>query len=342
MASHLPELGRLDKARLGLPSPRRNITLLAHQANTLGIVAGAVRRVSIGSLAGGTRVVAAKGTVDSGKLLLLRGCGNHVLSSLLGPSVDEVTVRAPSGTAGKLDGCLAAPAVGQGLAQVPADAEAQLRHRLHALGTPVGSSVVARLVSRLERLLVDALREVEQLLEMGAARLGREAIGVKSARFALAGPLRLCVGNHISLRRGRGLSGHHLQVLWDGHLGGGLSEVVVGAETRQGHRLVRVSAVRRVQGRGDPVDGQIVGVLGVGAALLQLGAGRGARGDGIGAEERVHVGLVKGAREDDGIDVLLHERLGHVDLGVSLGSSDEEAGGEKNGRRHPVPGEKSE
>ncbi|KAI1029247.1 hypothetical protein LB505_006269 [Fusarium chuoi] len=94
---------------------------------------------------------------------------NHVLGRLLSPAVDEVAVRAERISARELEGRLAAPAIGEDLAQVVADAEAQLGHGLAALRTPVGGAVVARLVGCLEGLFVDALWEVEELLEMGCA-----------------------------------------------------------------------------------------------------------------------------------------------------------------------------
>lgn len=274
-----------------------------------------------------------EGTRDSGEVLLLLGGGNHVGSSLLSPAVDEIAVRAPRVTTCKLDGGLTVPAVGENLAQVVADAEAQLGHRLATLGAPVGGTVVAGLVGGLEGLLVDALGEVEELLQMGAAGRGREAIGADGNGLALAGPLSLGVSGHISFGFGVGISSDHLQVLGDGDLSGCLAEVVVGAEAHNRDGL-EVRSIGSVQRRGDPVDGQIVGVLGVGAALLQLGAGLGVDGDGVGAEERVQMGLAVLAGEDNGINVLEHEGGGNVDLGVGLGSADKKAGGEKNGRRH--------
>ena len=74
---------------------------------------------------------------------MLLGCRlNQALSSLFGPTVDEVAVRAVSVAAGKLDWRGAAPSVGKGFAEVVADGEAQLRHGLH---TGWACFVVARL-----------------------------------------------------------------------------------------------------------------------------------------------------------------------------------------------------
>ncbi|KAI6756876.1 hypothetical protein HG530_011474 [Fusarium avenaceum] len=215
------------------------------------------------------RVVLSEGTRDSGEVLLLLGGCNHVGSSLLSPAVDEIAVRAPRVATCKLNGGFAVPALG---------------HRLATLRAPVGGTVVAGLVSCLEGLLVDALWEVEELLQMGAAGRGGEAVGADGNGLALAGPLSLGVSGHISFGLGVGISSDHLQVLGDGDLSGCLAEVVVGAEAHNRDGL-EVRSIGSVQRRGDPVDRQIVGVLGVGAALLQLGAGLGVDGDGVGAEE---------------------------------------------------------
>lgn len=62
-----------------------------------------------------------------------------------------LTRNARGGAAGELEGGGGAgPAVGEDLAEVVADAEAELRHRLHALGAPVRGAMSAGLVGRLE------------------------------------------------------------------------------------------------------------------------------------------------------------------------------------------------
>lgn len=321
-----------NKTRLGGPTPGFDVTL-AHGGNALGVVAGAVGGVSVGGLAGRTGVVGAEGAVDGGELLLLLGGGEHVGGSLRGPTVDEVAVRAPGGAAGELEGRGAAPAVGEDLAEVVADGEAELRHGLHAGGA---AATALGLVGGLEGLGVDTLGEVEELLEVGAAGRRGETVGVGAAAAAvLAGPRGLGIGDHVALGGGGGLAGNHLEVLGNSDLGLCLAKVVVGAEARERHGLVGLAAVGGVERRGDPVDGQVVGVLGVGAALLELGAGLGVDGDGVGAEEGVQVRLVVLAGVDNGIDVLGHKRGGDVDLGVGLSQAGEEAGSEKKGR-HPV------
>lgn len=64
------------------------------------------------------------------------------------------------------------------------------------------------------------------------------------------------------------------------------------------------------------VNGEVVGVLARGAALLQLGGSGLVFGNGVGAEEGVHVGLVL-ARHDKRIDVLPHELvMGNHSVGI--------------------------
>lgn len=171
---------------------------------------------------------------------------------------------------------------------------------------------------------------------MGAAGRAGEAVGIEgAAAAALAEPLGLGLGGQLGLGLGLGVAGDHFQVLRDGHLRGRLAEVVVGAEAGDRERLVRLAAILGEQRRGDPVDGQVVGVLEVGAALLKLGAGLRVDRDGVGAEKAVQVRLVILAREDYGVDVLEHKGAGGADDGVGL-SHAKQGGGEKNGSRHPV------
>jgi hypothetical protein len=125
-----------------------------------------------------------------------------------------------------------------------------------------------------------------------------------------------------------GIAGQHGQVLWDGDLGRRVSQTVVSAEAADRHRLEGAGS-GLVQQCRDPVDGQVVGVLGVGAAGSELVASGQGDCDGVGAEEGVEVGFGVLAREDDGVDVLVHEGRGDVDLGVGVGALDGEATGQQ-------------
>lgn len=130
------------------PAESRNGTL-AHDGNTLRIVAGAVRRIGIHSLASGFVTVVTKTTVDGLVVHLISCCLHQAFSSLFGPPVDEVSVRAVCIAASKLDRCSAAPSAREDFAQVVADREAQLRHRFHARRTSLVVAGLACLVTGL-------------------------------------------------------------------------------------------------------------------------------------------------------------------------------------------------
>lgn len=121
----------------------------AHNGNTLRIVASAVSRVSIHSLASGLVAIVTKATVDGLVVHLIGRCLDQALSSFFGPSVDEVAVRAVCVTASKLDRCSAAPSARDDLTQVIANREAQLRHSFHARGASLVVAGLACLVSGL-------------------------------------------------------------------------------------------------------------------------------------------------------------------------------------------------
>jgi len=176
--------------------------------------------------------------------------------------------------------------------------------------------------------------EVKKLLQNGGASLTGEAIRVERARsIALARPCRVRFSRHIVECGGFRVTGQHGQVIRDWDFGWRISQPVVCAEATDRNRL-EGARCRLVQQCWNPVDGQIVGVLGVGAAGPELVAGGGADRDGIGAEEGVKVGLVLLAGEDDGIDVLVHKRRGNVDLGVSVCALHSEATGQQGGAEH--------
>lgn len=153
---------------------------------------------------------------------------------------------------------------------------------------------------------------------MCGAGLAWEAIDIRWARLiVLAPPFRMGSFRHLGQRLSFGVASEHGQVLRDGYFGRRVSQSVVGAEPSNRNRLKR-ARLRLVQQRRNPVNGQVVGVLSVGATRSELIAGGGARCDGIGAEERMKVRLVLLAWEDNGIDVLVHERRWDVDLGVGV------------------------
>lgn len=171
-------------------------------------------------------------------LRLARCCTDYCLGRLLSPTVDKIAVRAPCVATGELQRCGAAPAVGQDLAQIVADAEAQLRHCLHAFGAAVGRAEAAVLVGSLERGRVDALREVQQRLQVGATGGAWEPVCIeRDAAVAFAEPLDLCVSGHSSLCGGARVARNHFQVLRDGHFRFRLAQVVVGAEAHHRHRV---------------------------------------------------------------------------------------------------------
>lgn len=160
--------------------------------------------------------------------------------------------------------------------------------------------------------------EVEQLLEMSRAGLAGEAVLVQWARrIVLAPPLGVGLLGHGRGRLGRSITSEHLQVLRDRNLSWCVSKAVVCAETHDwdGH----VSVTRLRQQSWHPVDRQIVWILCVGAASTKLIAGLGIDVNGVGAEERVKMRFAMLSREDDRVDVLVHERRRNVDLCVGIG-----------------------
>lgn len=237
------------------PPPQELLAAAAHVGDAGGVVAGAVVRVGVGGGGGAdaTGAVVAVGPVDGGEgVLLVRG-GDHVLGGLGQPAVDEVAVGGEGGARGQFQRRLPRPAVGQGAPDVVPDAEAQLRHALHVAGAPVGRAVRGARVRRLERGLVDAVREVEQRLQVRRARGRREGGDVLVGRglIVLAEPLDARVrrvGRHGLGRLRPGRAGRHVEVLGDRHLGRGDAGVVVRREAAYGHG--RVGRGIRVSGGG--------------------------------------------------------------------------------------------
>ena len=165
---------------------------------------------------------------------------------------------------------------------------------------------------------------------MSGATLAREAVRVQWARrIVLAPPLGVGLLRHGRGCLGRGITSEHLQVLGDRNFSWCVSKAVVCAETHHWDGHVRVTRLR--QQSWHPVDGQIVRVLGVGAASTKLIAGLGVDVDGVRAEERVKMRFAMLSREDDGVDVLVHERRRDVDLCVGVGRLHGEAGGQQGG-----------
>ena len=165
-------------------------------------------------------------------------------------------------------------------------------------------------VIRLERLLVHAIMEQKQRLQVRAARLARPRRGILALvrGVVLAEPLLARELGDAGLRRGGRVAGDGAVVLRDGDLGF-VDVDVVGAEAGEGDAGVRAVVVLDEQGR-DPfymlalprdkvvhwkavgeltVGRKVVGVLGGGAARLELLRGRRVGGDRVGPEKGVHV-----------------------------------------------------
>lgn len=119
--------------------------------------------IGVNSLASGLLAVLSKGAVHGDVVLLLGGRLDQVLSSLHSPAVYEVTVRAVCIAAGKLDGCGAAPSIGEDFAEVVADREAQLRHSLHACRASLVVTGLACLVAGLESGRVDTCSDRQHM-----------------------------------------------------------------------------------------------------------------------------------------------------------------------------------
>lgn len=339
----------------------RPLARAVHFLNRSSVIRSAVVRVRISRRASRVRAGAAQIAIDRivVVLVLARRRQHHRLCGLLGPAHDEVAVAGVRVAASQLDGRRAAPAVWQHVAQVVADAETQLGHALVAVGARAAAGALVR---RLKRVGVDALREVEQSLQVRAARRRGEAVLVGfNAVVAFAEPLDLGVSRHLVGSSGRRVTGDHLEILWDGHLGLGLAQVVVGREAEDGDVVVGVATVGGVDEGGHPffanksalcvpskykywgstltVNRQIVGVVRGAAALLQLRACRGASRHSVGAEEGVHVRDAVLAGELDRVDVLVHHHTKYVGLGVGMGGPGGHCaskGVAKSERRHPV------
>lgn len=134
------------------------------------------------------------------------------------------------------------PAVGEDLAKVVADGESQLGDALHSRraavgGLKVAAPVLGSRVGRVEVVLVDAVREQEQGLEMGrAGRRGEGGHVLVLGGVALAKPLDTGQAVDAFLGDGRDVAGNGLEVLRDGDLGV-LNGDVVGAESAEWNRL---------------------------------------------------------------------------------------------------------
>ena len=271
--------------------------------------------------------------------MLLLLCGrDHVGCRIRCPSIDEVTVRAPRRSTRQLAGEVTVPATRQHFAQVIADGEAELRHALHALRAPVGGPVGTVLVACLESLLVDTVGEKEKRLKVGGARLGGKSRSVKRrGSVAFTTPGDLCVCWHARLSCCFRIASNHFQVLRNGDLGRCFTKVVICAEAHHGNGFVGL-AIFGVQWRGNPVDRQVIGILRVGAASLQLGRCVSGSCYGIRAKKGVQMGLAVRAWEHNRVDILVHERCRNVDLGVRGGELGEQACAQDESarRRHPV------
>lgn len=155
---------------------------------------------------------------------------------------------------GKDERRIARPAIRQHTVDIVADAEAQLGHDLHVRGAPVVGSIRAGSVGVVECLLVDAVGEVDQRLQVRAASRRRERGGNLVCRciIALAKPFDLGIRVHGVFSLGSGLSGHHHQVLGDSHFSRGISQVVVGREAADRHGVVAITAIGGVEKSWNP------------------------------------------------------------------------------------------
>jgi hypothetical protein len=157
-----------------------------------------------------------------------------------------------------------------------------LRHRLHA--SRAGTTTL-RLIAGFESHRVDALWEVQELLEVCEASLAGETVHVQQNTVAFAGPCTLCIGGHRSRCFGVRITSNHFQVLGERDLGGCFAKIVVRTEPEQRNWLVCLSGISGVEHGRDPVYRQIVRVVGVGASFVELSTCVGGRSDGVGALE---------------------------------------------------------
>lgn len=219
-----------------LVSGQNGLALLVVARSMLGI-----RVLCILSPAKRTSIVRSRGAVNASKLALVVG-EEHVLRGFGQPAVDEVAVRAVRRSACELERRRAGPAVGEDLAEVVADGEAQLRDALHSRraavrGLEAAAPVLRSRVCRVEAVLVDAVGEQQQRLEMGrAGRRGEGGHVLVAAGLAFAEPLHAGQAVDAVLGNGGDVAGDGLEVLRDGDLGV-LNGDVVGAESAEGDNL---------------------------------------------------------------------------------------------------------
>jgi hypothetical protein len=129
---------------------------IVHGRNTLRVIPRAIVGISVSRFAVHLVAISSKRAVDRNVLLLLRGRRDQALATLLGPSIDEVAVRAVGITTGELEWRDASPAFGEDGAQVVADGEAQLGHGFHAAGAGAVAAGGAGFVGCFEGGGVDA------------------------------------------------------------------------------------------------------------------------------------------------------------------------------------------
>lgn len=205
-------------------------------------------------------------------------------------------------------------------------------------------------VCRLEGLLVDAVVEQQEGLQVGRAGVrGKRGVVFFLGDAALvAEPLDPSEGLDAVLGRGGRVADNNLVVLRDGDLGL-VDTDVVGAEAEdrgwEGAGLILVEEsgnpwvplilddlCRRVWGK-HTVDRIIIRILRGGAAGLQLFRGGRVDSHGVGPEEGVHMaGILAG--HDDGVNVFAH-KLANISNGVR---SDRSGGEEKFEQSHDYDG----
>lgn len=197
-------------------------------------------------------------------MLLIHRSSKHILRRLPSPPIRKVPMRAKRIPTRQLNRRLAGPSSRRIFPRIPPDAEPQLRHTLHTLGTHAPTPILVR---RLQRSFIHAVGKVQQLLEMRGAGGAREAVLVERDGLGFAGPCALRVGVHVRGGGGGSDAGDHLEVLRDGHFGGGFAEFVVRGEAEEAERGPGFAGVEREERGGDPVGAEVVGVVGVGAAI---------------------------------------------------------------------------
>lgn len=232
--------------------PRHHPLHLAHHGQARLVVIRAAVRISVSRSARRPALSITVLAIDLGELALILGIVEHVLGRVLEPAVDEIAVHAERRAGRELKRGRAAPSVGQDLAQVVADREAQARDAVPALGAVVLGLERARAVRAVERRRLDAVVEAEDGLQVRRAGRRREGgcflVGGRGVAFAEPGEPDVFVVQ-LGLGGGEGVAGDDGEVLRDGRVG--VEDVFVVGGEAHGLDLGAGRAVDVVEG-GDP------------------------------------------------------------------------------------------